>query len=105
MAAARAALWRPQAISRSGHGGEGAHRFVLYQSDDGIHWKKGVIVSGDERLPDGYSHNCILHRFDNDEPNELMVQYSIIYDPPRTNEYVFFIKPDRHSGGGKRPAK
>ena len=80
---------------RSGHLGSGSHRFVLYQSDDGIHWKSGVIISGDRRFPDGYSHNCILNKYDADKPNELMIQYSIIYEPPRTSEYVFFIRPTR----------
>ncbi|MFV2066263.1 MAG: sialidase family protein [Pirellulales bacterium] len=79
---------------RSGHHGDGSHRFVLYQSSDGIRWKDGVIVSGDERLPDGYSHNCIINKYNNDVPNELMTLYSIIYSPPRTSEYVFFVKPE-----------
>ena len=78
---------------RSGHGGPGAHRFVLYQSDNGKDWRPGVIVSGDRRGPDGYSHNCIINKYDKDKPNELMVLYSIVYDPPRTCEYVFFVKP------------
>lgn len=78
---------------RSGHHGDGAHRFVLYQSDNGINWQPGVIVSGDRRGPDGYSHNCIINKYDQDKPNELMVLYSIVYDPPRTCEYVFFVKP------------
>lgn len=78
---------------RSGHGGPDAHRFVLYQSDDGIHWKSGVIVSGDREGPDGYSHNCIIHRRDSDTPAELMIEYSIQYSGRDTNEYVFFIKP------------
>lgn len=83
---------------RSGHGGPGSHRFVLYQSDDGVHWKEGVIVSGDARGPDGYSHNCIINKYDKTVPDELMIEYSIIYDPPRTNEYVFFVKPERQQG-------
>lgn len=79
---------------RSGHSGPQAHRFVLYQSEDGMNWKEGVIVSGDERGPDGYSHNCIINKCNPDKPNELMVLYSIVYSPPRTCEYVFFLKPD-----------
>jgi hypothetical protein len=83
---------------RSGHSGEGRHRFVLYQSDDAIHWKNGVIVSGDKQGPDGYSHNCIINKYDKDTQNELMILYSIVYNPPRTSEYVFFIRPEnRHS--------
>ena len=100
---------------RSGQvGGEGSHRFVLYQSDDGIKWQDGIIVSGDTLCPDGYSHNCIINQYNDDVPNELMVEYSIIYDGAEydevmswdksdrgspghqmdTNEYVFFIKPE-----------
>jgi hypothetical protein len=79
---------------RSGHSGEGSHRFVIYQSDDGVHWKSGVIVSGDKRGPDGYSHNCIINKYDAKAPQELMILYSIVYSPPRTSEYVFFLKPE-----------
>lgn len=77
---------------RSGHSGPGKHRFVLYQSDDGIRWKEGVVVSSDPRSPDGYSHNCIIRK--KGAPDELMVEYSIIYQGRDTNEYVFFIKPE-----------
>ena len=70
------------------------NRFQLYQSDDGIDWGSGIIVSGDTRHPDGYSHNCIINRYNDEEPLKLMVEYSIIYDGRDTNEYVFFIEPD-----------
>ena len=79
---------------RSGQHGEGSCRFVIYQSNDGIRWKNGVIVSGDRRHPDGYSHNCIINKYNNDVPNELMIEYSIICSPRRTSEYVFFVKPE-----------
>lgn len=78
---------------RSGSVREGRGRFVLYQSDDGINWGNGIIVSSDARHLDGYSHNCIVNR-KNGAPNELMVNYSIIYDGRDTNTYVFFIRPD-----------
>ena len=78
---------------RSGHGGEGAHRFVLYQSDDGVNWKSGVVVSGQREGPDGYSYNCIINKYDPNTPNELMIEYSIQYSGRDTNEYVFFIRP------------
>ncbi len=99
---------------RSGQLGEGSNRFVLYQSNDGIEWQSGIIASGDELHPDGYSHNCIINQYNDDIPNELMVQYSIIYEGAKVeeimtwdkslrgtpghemdiNEYVFFIKPE-----------
>jgi len=79
---------------RAGSRGETRHTFVLYQSDDGMNWKPGVIVSGDTRNPDGYSHNCIVNRWDPSRRPELMVLYSIIYAGKDTNEYVFFVKPD-----------
>ena len=79
---------------RSGQYGEGRDRFVLYQSDDGVNWGSGIIVSGDRRHADGYSHNCVINQYDDDMPNELMVQYSIVYDGLDTNTHVFFIKPD-----------
>ncbi len=99
---------------RSGQVGEGSNRFVLYQSDDGIKWQDGIIVSGDTKHPDGYSHNCIINQYNDDVPNELMIEYSILYNGAEydeimtwdksargspghqmdTNEYVFFIKPE-----------
>jgi hypothetical protein len=78
---------------RSGHSGEGKHRFVLYQSNDGVQWNKGIIVSKDNKHPDGYSHNCIINKYNYDAPKQLMILYSIIYEHPRTSEYVFFVKP------------
>ncbi len=82
---------------RSGQRGAGAHRFVLYQSKDGEHWNKGIIISGNERGPDGYSHNCIIHKYDSSMPNELMVLYSIVYEGADTNEYVFFVRPEEQT--------
>ena len=79
---------------RSGQVGEGSRRFVLYQSDDGIQWGNGIIVSGDTRHPDGYSQNCIINKNDDDVPDELMTVYSIVYKGRYTNEYVYFIRPD-----------
>ncbi|MFO7976212.1 MAG: sialidase family protein [Candidatus Hydrogenedentota bacterium] len=75
---------------RSGHQGPGAHRFVLYTSENGEDWSDGTIVSGDRRGPDGYSHNCIVQK--SDGPPELMVLYSIIYEGRDTNEHVFFVR-------------
>ncbi len=79
---------------RSGHGKDGGYRFVLYQSDDGERWGKGIIVSGDRGHPDGYSQNCIINKYDDDVPNELMAVYAIVYERYDTNEYVYFIRPD-----------
>ena len=78
---------------RSGHKGKGANRFVLYQSDNGIHWKSGLIVSAERDGYDGYSHNCVINKYDRNTPNELMIQYSIQYRGRDTNTYVFFVRP------------
>lgn len=81
---------------RAGSRDQYAHQFVLYQSDDGENWGKGVIVSSEPNGPDGYSSNCIINNYRKDIPKELMVLYSILYEPCKnrnTNEYVFFIKP------------
>lgn len=81
---------------RSGNKGKGKHRFVLYQSKDGENWNEGIIISSHAYGPDGYSDNCIINRFNYDKPEELMVVYSILYEPiedKSTNEYVFFVKP------------
>ena len=81
---------------RSGNKGEGKHRFVLYQSGDGENWEEGIIISSNDKGPDGYSDNCIINKYNKDKPKEVMVVYSILYEPVKdksTNEYVFFIKP------------
>ena len=81
---------------RSGNSGKYGNRFVIYQSEDGENWGEGIIVNNDVNGPDGYSHNCIINKYKKDVPNELMVLYSIIYEPYKkrnTNEYVFFVKP------------
>ena len=80
-------------FGRSGHSGPGSHRFVMYQSEDGENWKNGVVISDDTQGPDGYNNNCIINQYQEDVPNELMVEYSICYADSITNEYVFFIKP------------
>lgn len=77
---------------RTGSGGEGAHRFVIYQSIDGEDWGPGLIVSSDDRGPDGYSHNCVVRPPDQPDNQKLMVVYSIIYAGKDTNEYVFFLE-------------
>ena len=87
---------------RAGHGGEYGRKFVLYQSDDGENWGEGNIISSlGRRSLDGYSHNVIINKYNEDVPDELMVLYSIAYDyddhegPYRsTNSYVFFIRPE-----------
>lgn len=82
---------------RSGHKGEGANRFVLYQSEDGINWKSGLIVSAERGGYDGYSHNCVINKYDPDTPNELMIEYSVRYKGRDTNTYVFFVRPQTES--------
>ena len=67
---------------------------MLYKSRNGEDWDEGIVVSGDERGPDGYSHNCMVRRPGRSRPSELMVLYSIIYEGRDTNEYVFFVRPD-----------
>lgn len=78
---------------RSGHSGPGAKAFVLYQSKDGEKWDEGVYINTDYRHPDGYSSNCIIHKYDKTQPEALMVLYSICYQERLTNEYVFFVRP------------
>ena len=89
---------------RAGHHGEYGRSFVLYQSLDGENWDEGIIVSSLDRGLDGYSHNVVINKYNEDVPNELMVLYSIAYEyegpvekdsPYRfTNSYVFFIRPE-----------
>jgi hypothetical protein len=74
---------------RSGHSGPYAHQFVIYQSDDGENWGKGVIVNNDPQNSDGYSNVCIINKGNGPE---VMIVYSICYKYLYTNEYVFFIK-------------
>ena len=62
-----------------------------------MNWNSGVVVSGQQKGPDGYSHNCIINQHDPNTPNELMIEYSIQYRGGDTNEYVFFIRPQTKS--------
>ncbi len=83
-------------FGRSGHSGEGSRRFVMYQSEDGENWGEGIIVSSLAKGLDGYTHNTIINKYNDDIPNELMVNYSIMYEgyqDRNTNSYVFFIRP------------
>ena len=41
----------------------------------------------------GTATNCRIHTYDDNVPDEVMVQYSINYKGVDSNEYVFFIKP------------
>ncbi len=78
---------------RSGNSGKRSRAFVLYQSKDGETWDEGVYINTNYQHPDGYSDNCIIHKYDKDKPEELMVLYSICYKQRLTNEYVFFVRP------------
>ena len=80
---------------RSGSYGEGADRFVLYESSDGENWGSAIVVSKQTGRGDGYSTNCLIHTDDDGKPDELMVLFSIQYKGVDTNEYVFFIRPDK----------
>ena len=52
-----------------------------------------IRSQGDTGHPDGYSQNCIINKYDDDVPNELMAVYAIVYKGRDTNEYVCFIRP------------
>jgi hypothetical protein len=80
---------------RSGSYGEGANRFVLYQSSDGENWGSGILVSSNTGRGDGYSANCLIQTDEDGVPDELMVLYSINYKGKDTNEHVFFIRPGK----------
>ena len=45
-------------------------------------------------MPTGTVTTASSTKYDDKVPNELMVQYSIVYDGLDTNTHVFFIKPD-----------
>ena len=76
---------------RAGHfPGPYVHQFVMYQSDDGENWRPGVLVNTNVEKTDGYSDITIINKGDGPE---LMIAYSIAYQRPITNGYVFFVKP------------
>ena len=78
---------------RSGSYGEGANRFVLYESSDGENWGSAIVVNSNTGRGDGYSANCLIDTDEDGAPDELMVVYSINYKGKDTNEHVFFIRP------------
>ena len=78
-------------FGRAGHmGGTYVHQFVVYQSDDGKTWSPGVLVNSNAEKTDGYSDVTIINKGDGPE---LMIAYSIAYERPVANGYVFFVKP------------
>ena len=57
-------------------------------------WGRESLSVTIRSTPKGYSQNCIINKYDDDVPNELMAVYAIVYKGHDTNEYVYFIRPD-----------
>ncbi len=68
---------------RSGAQGEGSGHFVLYTSDDGIHWDSGRYLRMQEARAGAYSNNLRVHS--PDAPERLLIQASHAYEGYMTN--------------------
>ena len=76
---------------RSGHvyPVEGCGNFVLYASDDGIHWDNGHYLYMKTAGHGAYSNNLIVH--DPDGADRLLIQCSRAYYENRTNILTYWL--------------
>ena len=68
---------------RSGSWGKDKGHFVLYSSEDGIHWDEGVYLRMATEGAGAYSNNLIVHCPDGGE--RLLIQASHAYQGNKTN--------------------
>lgn len=67
--------------------------FVLYTSDDGIHWDEGQFLKNRTTGPGAYSNNLLLHNPDGQPSGKLLIQASHAYEQSKTNVYHWFLGP------------
>ena len=58
-------------------------QFVLYTSEDGVHWDEGVYVMAGNQGHGCYSNNLVLEEEDGSQ--RVLIQASVSYDGPRVN--------------------
>ena len=64
--------------------------FVLYTSEDGIHWDEGVYLCAHESFSAYYSNNLVLTRKDGSQ--HVLIQSSTPYDKGRVNVCHWFLE-------------
>ncbi len=76
---------------RSGSRGDDPGNFILYSSEDGIHWDEGLILK--KRTPGGdcYSANTVVGQYDPASPKRLLIQSSVSYHGSRVNECHWWV--------------
>ncbi len=76
---------------RSGSIGAGTGHFVLYVSDDGIHWDEGTYLRMVEAGAGAYSNNLLVGgRFGSDH-QRVMIQTSHAYKANQTNTIMWWL--------------
>jgi len=87
---------------RSGNSGDDPSCLVLYTSEDGIHWDRGVFLNKVQIGLDSYTANEIIGKYNPDKPKRLLIQSSIGYSGLSTNVVHWWIEnikgDDSHSG-------
>lgn len=77
---------------RSGSKGEDKIRghFVLYTSDDGIHWDEGLYLQMRTAGSGAYSNNLLVHD-PRDQSERLLIQASHAYEGKKTNIHHWWL--------------
>lgn len=71
--------------------GENAGHFVLYHSEDGIHWDEGTYLRMATQGAGAYSNNLVVHGADGEE-EKLLIQTSHAYFQNRTNTIMWWLR-------------
>jgi hypothetical protein len=72
----------------------GPGNFVLYSSEDGIHWDEGILLMSRLQTPGGgdcYSANEIIGKYDPEMPQRLLIHADISYAGARTNMHHWWV--------------
>lgn len=74
----------------------GPGSFVLYASEDGIHWDEGLVLMSRLQTPGGgdcYSDSEIVGKHDPERPERLLVHADVSYRGARTNMHHWWVVP------------
>ncbi|EKN11312.1 hypothetical protein HMPREF1077_01570 [Parabacteroides johnsonii CL02T12C29] len=82
---------------RSGNSGDDPSCLVLYVSEDGINWDRGVFLNKVQIGLDSYTANEIVGKYSNNGPKRLLVQSSIGYNGLSTNVVHWWIENIKNS--------
>jgi hypothetical protein len=72
----------------------GPGNFVLYASQDGIHWDEGMVLMSRLQTPGGgdcYSANAIIGKYNPQTPERLLIHADISYSGAKTNMHQWWV--------------